>query len=109
MARSLVQEPTDEQILGLIEEWVELLARDRYEDAFGLIPASAPWTPALLKELVERGGQASPVDGEGGLWVTSPLSTRRAGYARREQVSVPMPERGVLQQLIAEQFTQRGR
>jgi hypothetical protein len=83
MARLLVQEATDEQILRLAEEWVELLGKDQYEDAFDLIPASAPWTPALLKATIEHSGSAGPTDAAGGLRVTSPLAAVRAAYARR--------------------------
>jgi hypothetical protein len=83
MAGLLVQEATDEQILRLAEEWVELLGKDQYEDAFDLIPASAPWTPALLKATIERRGSAGPADAAGGLRGTSPLTVLRAAYARR--------------------------
>jgi hypothetical protein len=83
MGRSLAQEATDEQILGLVEEWVELLAKERYEDAFDLIPASRPWIPSLLKTIIEGGGSASRADAAGGLRVASPLTARRAAHARR--------------------------
>ena len=80
MARSLAQDASDQQILGLVEEWVELLAKERYQDAFDLVPALPPWTPARLKAAVEGGSLAgSPATAEV-LRVTSPLSAPGASH-----------------------------
>ena len=38
MVGSLGREASDEQTLGVVDEWVELLAHERYEAAFDLIP-----------------------------------------------------------------------
>ena len=36
MGRSLARDASDEQILGVVDEWVELLAQERYEAALDL-------------------------------------------------------------------------
>lgn len=51
-----------EQILPFVQEWIELLAQNRYEDAFGWLcrGEDEPWTPDLLRQLVSNYGTLEP-------------------------------------------------
>ncbi len=58
----LPRNATDEQILDVIRAWVELLAQERYEDAFQMLryhPAEH-WSPALIRAVVTNYGFIEP-------------------------------------------------
>jgi len=58
---SLPRESEAEELLGLVRQWVDKLAADRYEQAFELIPGEVDhWTPALARKVVSNYGSPEP-------------------------------------------------
>jgi hypothetical protein len=56
------KQTTDEQIFDLIREWVEVLAQERYDDAFQMVRHSQDnhWSPQLIQTVIENYGSIEP-------------------------------------------------
>jgi hypothetical protein len=69
----LAREATDEQILDAIRAWVELLAQEKYEEAFGMLhyhPAEH-WSPELIRTVITNYGFIEPREDGATFKVTS--------------------------------------
>jgi hypothetical protein len=69
----LPQHATDQQILDVIRDWVELLAQNHYEDAFQMLKhdASKDWSPELIRTVISNYGFIEPRKDEKVFRVTS--------------------------------------
>jgi hypothetical protein len=85
MARLLPSEAPDDQILGLVEEWIDRLAEERYDDALRLVAARSHWTPDLLRKVVEGYGLAEPHPSGAAFKVTSPRTARKSSTSPLSQ------------------------
>lgn len=68
--------PTREAVLPFAYEWVDLLARDRYEEAFDLLyhPTNEEWTPEIMRQLVANYGSLQPFHDGRTFRITPPSS-----------------------------------
>jgi hypothetical protein len=69
----LPRNASDEQILDVIRAWVELLAQERYEEAFQMLlyhPAEH-WSPELIKTIITNYGFIEPREDGATFKVTS--------------------------------------
>ncbi len=70
----LRRDAADEQILDAIRAWVELLAQERYEEAFKMLryhPAES-WSPELIRTVITNYGFIEPREDGATFKVTSP-------------------------------------
>jgi len=59
--QSLPQTATDDQIVGVVDRWVQLLEAQEYEQALSLIGnGPSGWTSDLLRQFIEGYGDAEP-------------------------------------------------
>jgi len=56
MPVTLVATASEEEIIGLIDQWTSLLEQERYEDAHALLEAGPDWSAALVKEVIQAYG-----------------------------------------------------
>lgn len=57
----LPQSATDEHLVGIVHQWVQLLDAREYERALVLIGnEDGGWTPKLLRQFIESYGDAEP-------------------------------------------------
>ena len=82
---------SDQEILDLARRWVDLLAQDRYEEAWALTahwayPDSAGWSPPLMRATVAGYGHADRTDGRTHHRVT-PFATASGGPKPRHEVT----------------------
>lgn len=56
--KTLPLDATDDAILAAVREWVNLLAAERYQEAYDYLhPGSAPdWSPQLIQTLIHNYG-----------------------------------------------------
>jgi hypothetical protein len=56
------KQTSDEQIFDLIREWVEVLAQERYDEAFQKVRPSQVnhWSPQLIQTVIENYGSVEP-------------------------------------------------
>lgn len=81
----LPRNATDEQILDAVRAWVELLAQERYKEAFEMLryhPAD-PWLPELIRAVVTNYGFIEPREDGAKFKVTS-LKDNPAGNDFRD-------------------------
>jgi hypothetical protein len=120
--RVLDRNATDEEILAVCREWLELLAEDRLEEALNLMaPASdgsVTWTPDALRTYISNYGSWEPWGNASSWRVTSPSAARLpadapnrkpyaevgrlAADARRGWVLLDLPLNGIWSDLTAE-------
>jgi hypothetical protein len=69
----LPRQATDEQIFDAIREWIEVLAQERYEDAFHILQHSPSnhWSPPLIQTVIENYGSIEPLKDGAKFRVTS--------------------------------------
>lgn len=70
----LPRKASDEQILAAITAWVELLAQERYEDAFQMLRhiPDEHWSPELMKTVITNYGSTEPCADGAIFKITSP-------------------------------------
>jgi hypothetical protein len=56
MPATLVATASNEEIIGLIDQWASLLEQEKYEDAYSFFEAEPFWSAALIKEIVQAYG-----------------------------------------------------
>ena len=54
------QTASDVEILALVEDWAQLLAEERYDEALELIPAGGHWTSDSLRAVISGYGLPEP-------------------------------------------------
>jgi hypothetical protein len=62
--KALPSDATDEDILSAIREWVEMLAANRYRDAYSWLyhPVGDHWSPERIETVVNNYGVLPPAD-----------------------------------------------
>ena len=69
---SLPRDASDANILALVDDWVELLAEERYGEALELVAARSYWTVDLLRAVIQGYGIPEPHPSGRSFRVTSP-------------------------------------
>ena len=69
----LPRNATDEQILDVVRQWVELLAQEKYEEAFRMLRyrPTELWSPELIKTVIANYGFIEPREDGATFKVTS--------------------------------------
>lgn len=78
---------TDEQILNLVHQWVDLLAQERYDDAYALTAHDSyyEWTPGLMEAVITGYGLPEPAS-NGQIYRVTPEGTAAGGPIPRHEV-----------------------
>jgi hypothetical protein len=76
----LPRNATDEQILDLVRAWSELLAQERYEEAFQMLRYHPlkHWSPKLIRTVVTNYGSIEPRE-QGAKFRATPLNENSEG------------------------------
>lgn len=74
----LSRNPTDEDILTFVEQWIDDLANGNYESAYGRTEHDPyfQWTPELMRSVVQGYGSPTPHQ-SGKIFVVSPRQSAR--------------------------------
>ncbi|MBF9220666.1 hypothetical protein [Hymenobacter ruricola] len=56
MSATVAATASDDEIIGLIDQWVSLLEQERYEDAHAFLETDPSWSAEVLKEIIEAYG-----------------------------------------------------
>jgi hypothetical protein len=89
LSRSVRSFPTtalDEELLAAIDQWVKLLAEERYEDALAFLPARDYWTPDLLSRVIDGYGFPEAHPSGTSFRVTTPTTAAPGSKSRYRQV-----------------------
>ncbi|GAB2869511.1 hypothetical protein [Hymenobacter ruber] len=81
MAQTLTLDCSNGEILDFIDQWVFLLAQEKYDEAMAFMEAEPYWTADLIREIITENGSSSDrvtlhnngtsVDGTGKVWPTT--------------------------------------
>ncbi|MDQ3755574.1 MAG: hypothetical protein M3371_12690 [Acidobacteriota bacterium] len=81
----LPRNATDEQILDVVCTWVELLAQEKYEEAFQMLRyhSAEHWSPELIKTVISNYGFIEPLE-HGAIFKVTSLKDDPEGQAFHE-------------------------
>jgi hypothetical protein len=77
---------SDEELLAAIDQWVELVADEHYDDALAFLPARDYWTPDLLSRVIRGYGLLEAHPSGTSFRVTSPTTAGPGSKTRYRQV-----------------------
>jgi hypothetical protein len=81
--RRFAVDASDDELLATVDEWVELLVQERYDDALANMRAREHWTSDLLRQVISGYGFSEPHPSGSRFRVTSPKEASGRQHYRR--------------------------